>query len=100
MSSSPTGRGLQQCTLSTRAALEADAHVLVEKPMTLDSHEAWDLVALAARQHKQLLVSNGYHYLPGIAALQQRLAGGAVGTIEHVTCHFATPTRDVFAGDK
>ncbi len=83
-----------------KAALEAGAHVLVEKPMTLDPREAWDLVALAARQGRELLVSNGYHYLPGIAALQQQLAGGAVGTIEHVTCHFATPTRDVFAGDK
>jgi len=83
-----------------KAALEAGAHVLVEKPMTVDPREAWDLVALAARQQRQLLVSNGYHYLPGIAALQQRLSSGAVGTIEHVTCHFATPTRAVFAGDK
>jgi predicted dehydrogenase len=83
-----------------KAALEAGAHVLVEKPMTLDAREAWDLAVLAARQRRELLVSNGYHYLPGIAALQKRLAQGAVGTIEHVTCHFATPTRDVFAGDK
>ena len=33
-----------------KAALEAGAHVMCEKPMTLDPAEAWELVALARRR--------------------------------------------------
>lgn len=83
-----------------RAALEAGAHVLCEKPMTVDPAHAWALVDLAARRGRHLLIANGFHYLPGMAALRRKVVEGAVGTIEHVMCHFATPTRKVFAGDE
>ena len=83
-----------------RAALEAGAHVLCEKPMTVDPDEAWALVDLAAARGRHLLIANGYHYLPGMAALRRKVIDGAVGEIEHVMCHFATPTRKVFSGDE
>jgi predicted dehydrogenase len=79
-----------------RAALEAGAHVLVEKPMTLDPADAWDLVAVAARMGRHLLVANGYHYLPGLDRVRAAMA--RVGRIEHVSCHFASATRPVFSG--
>lgn len=83
-----------------KAALEAGAHVLCEKPMTVDPAHAWALVDLAARQGRHLLIANGFHYLPGMAELRRKVIDGAVGAIEHVSCHFATPTRKVFAGDE
>lgn len=83
-----------------RAALESGAHVLCEKPMTLDPSEAWELVGLAQKHHRHLLVANGYHYLPQVDALRRRIADGAVGEIEHVMTSFISATRDVFEGDR
>jgi predicted dehydrogenase len=83
-----------------RAALEAGAHVLCEKPLTLDPAEAWDLVHLARERGLHLLVANGYQYLPQVDDLRQRIAGGVIGDIEHVMTSFISATRDVFSGDR
>lgn len=82
-----------------RSALEGGAHVLCEKPMTLDPAEAWDLVRIAERQGRHLLVANGYQYLPQVDALRRRIADGVIGDIEHVMASFISVTRDVFHGD-
>ena len=79
-----------------RGAMEAGAHVMVEKPMTLDPGHAWDLVATARRTERHLLLANGYHYLPGLDRV--RAAVARVGTVEHVSCAFASATRPVFSG--
>ncbi len=81
------------------AALAVGAHVLVEKPMTLDPAQAWDLVRRAEAAGRSLLVANGYHYLPGVVELRALLSAGAVGRIEHVACSFVSATRAVFAGE-
>lgn len=83
----------------TCAALDAGAHVLVEKPMTLDPTHAWELVDRARAAGKHLVVANGYHYLDQLETLQSALRDGAVGTIEHVLCTFVSATRAVFEGD-
>ncbi len=81
-----------------RAALEAGAHVLCEKPMTLDPAHAWDLVKTAERLGRHLLVANGYNYLPRLDEVRQAIQEGAVGRIEQVVCHFASATLPVFKG--
>ena len=81
------------------AALDAGAHVLCEKPMTLDPAQAWDLVSRARRAGRHLILANGYHYLPGMADLRRMILGGAVGRIEHVACSFVSATRAVFEGE-
>jgi predicted dehydrogenase len=45
-----------------------------------------------------LLIANGYHYLPHLPAIRQRLADGVIGRIEHVACSFVSATRPVFEG--
>jgi len=82
-----------------KAALEGGAHVLCEKPMTLDPAEAWELVRVAEKNQRHLLVANGYQYLPQVDALRQKIAAGAIGSIEHVMASFISATRDVFHGD-
>jgi predicted dehydrogenase len=82
-----------------RAALEGGAHVLCEKPMTLDPAHAWDLVRIAEKQGRHLLLANGYQYLPQVDALRQRIADGVIGSIEHIMASFISATRDVFHGD-
>jgi predicted dehydrogenase len=82
-------------------AIEAGAHVLCEKPLTLDPHEAWDLVGRARRRGVHLLVCNPYQYMPHVEELRGLLRSGeAVGTIESVFCSFVSVTRTVFSGDK
>jgi len=83
-----------------RDALEAGAHVLCEKPMTLEPAEAWELVEIARLRRLHLLVANGYQYLRGVEELRQRIASGAIGRIEHVLCSFISATRYVFTGDQ
>ena len=82
-----------------RAALENGAHVLCEKPMTIDPRQAWELVRIAEHHDRHLLLANGYNYLDQVDALRQRIADGAIGRIEHVMASFISATRDVFAGD-
>jgi len=81
------------------SALEAGAHVLVEKPMTLDPAEARDLVARARRAGRQIIVGNGYHWCAGLDAVRARLAAAAIGRIEHAMCSFVSATRNVFVGE-
>ncbi len=81
------------------AALDAGAHVMCEKPMTLDPAQAWALVAHARKAGRSLVLANGFNFLVGITALKQALVEGAVGRIEHVACSFVSATRAVFEGD-
>ncbi|MDF0595276.1 Gfo/Idh/MocA family protein [Psychromarinibacter halotolerans] len=81
-----------------RAALEGGAHVMCEKPMTLDPDEAWDLVEIARRNDRHLLIANSHNYLPHVGALRDRIADGLIGEIEHVSCSFISVTREVFTG--
>jgi predicted dehydrogenase len=81
------------------AALETGAHVLCEKPMTVDPAEAHELVRRATALRRHLLIANGYHYLPHLATIRAALANGAVGAIEHIACSFVSVTRNVFVGD-
>jgi predicted dehydrogenase len=82
-----------------RAALEAGAHVLVEKPFTATSEQAWDLVDLAARTDRHLLVSYGYNYRPMMVEAHRRIrAQGGIGTVENALLYMASGTRALLSG--
>jgi len=81
-----------------RAALDIGAHVLCEKPMTLDPAEAFDLVARARQRGRHLLIANSFHYAPRLGEVRDLLAQGIVGRIEHVMASFLSATRPVFEG--
>ena len=52
-----------------KAALEAGKHVLVEKPMTGSSKEAKQLVDLAKKKGKILMVDHTFAYTPSVQAI-------------------------------
>ena len=82
-----------------RAALEAGAHVLVEKPFTLHPAEARDLVATAAAADRHLLIALGWHYKDiAVKAKELMEAGGGVGDIEHVSIVMSSTTREALVG--
>ncbi len=64
--------------------LEADRHVLVEKPLALDTHEADALVELARGRDRVLMVGHVLAYHPGLEALADRLRDGELGDVRYL----------------
>jgi predicted dehydrogenase len=81
-----------------RAALTHGLHVMVEKPMALRGSEARELAAMASSQHLHLLVPYGWNYKPFVEEARRHIDAGAIGTIEHVLCHMASPLRPLLTG--
>lgn len=64
-----------------RQALEAGKDVFVEKLLTLSAAEAAELVELARRRGRILMVGHLLLYQPAIRWLKERLAAGLVGRV-------------------
>ena len=79
-----------------RAALEAGCHVLAEKPFTVSSADAWDLVDLARERDRILMVCYGTNET-GIVEKARRLLieDGGIGRIENATVVMTTVVRDL-----
>jgi predicted dehydrogenase len=69
--------------LATRA-LEADKHVLVEKPLALDGTEADELVRLADRRSRHLMVGHVLLFHPAVAVLKQLIDDGELGDVYYL----------------
>jgi UDP-2-acetamido-3-amino-2,3-dideoxy-glucuronate N-acetyltransferase len=67
-----------------RAALLAGKDVFVEKPLALDVGQAEELVALAARRKRILMVGHLLEYHPAIRKLKELVASGDLGEIHYV----------------
>jgi len=65
----------------TCAALEAGAHVLVEKPIASTLDEADRMAAAAVRAGKQLMVGHIERFNPAVLELKRAIAAGEVGRI-------------------
>jgi len=63
-----------------RRALEAGKHVLVEKPMTLAAEEAEDLVRVATRAARCLMVGHLLLYHPAVVKMNQLVASEESGS--------------------
>jgi len=77
------------------AALRAGAHVMVEKPFTLRSADAWRLVELAAQVDRHIVVAFGYNHRPVVQAAARLLAEHGVGHIESLLVTMCSGTRDL-----
>ena len=82
------------------AALRKGLHVMCEKPLTTRSDHARELVAEARRQGVQLLVPYGWHYRAFVQEAHRLMQDGAVGDIEYVMCHMASPVRSLLEGKR
>ncbi|MDP6666151.1 MAG: Gfo/Idh/MocA family oxidoreductase [Dehalococcoidia bacterium] len=80
------------------AALKKGLHVLCEKPLTTRADQARELVAEAERQGVELMIPYGWHYGEFIQEAKRRMDEGAVGQIEFVMCHMASPVRSLLEG--
>ncbi len=73
---------------TTRAALEAGLHVMVEKPFAPTLGEGQQLVDLAARSNLILMVSQNYRYFPAPRAIADIVRGGSLGRLHEVSIDF------------
>jgi predicted dehydrogenase len=80
-----------------RAAMEAGAHVLVEKPFTIDPADAWDLVATAERLERHLVVSFGWNYRPMVREMKRLMEERGIGRVEQCTVQMASVTRELLS---
>ena len=68
-----------------QAALLAGKDVYVEKPLCLELSEAAQLVELAKRQQRILMVGHLLQYHPCINRLQQMVSSGELGKLQYIT---------------
>ncbi len=80
-----------------KAAMEAGAHVLVEKPFTIAPAEAWDLVETADRLSRHLLVVFGWNYRPMVRTAKALLEQHGIGTVEQLSIQMASATRELLS---
>ncbi|MBC7236278.1 MAG: Gfo/Idh/MocA family oxidoreductase, partial [Chloroflexi bacterium] len=55
-------------------ALRHDKHVLVEKPLTSNSEQAQELIALAEERQRVLMVGHTFEYNPAVEYLKEYVA--------------------------
>ncbi len=67
-----------------REALLHGKHVLVEKPLTASVSEAEELVALAEKQQRILMVGHTFEYSPAVNELRKLVQNGDLGRIYSV----------------
>jgi UDP-2-acetamido-3-amino-2,3-dideoxy-glucuronate N-acetyltransferase len=67
-----------------REALEAGKHVYVEKPLTLRTEEGKDLIALAERKNRVLMVGHLLQYHPVFVQLKELATSGELGRINYI----------------
>ena len=72
----------------TKAALEADKHVVVDKPFVVTSREAKDLMALAKQKNKLLAVYQNRRWDGDFLTIQQLIKAGTFGKLNYFESHF------------
>ena len=69
-----------------KQALQAGKHVLVEKPLATSSAECRELINLAERQKRVLMVGHTFEYHPAVVYLHQLVQSGTLGDIYYIDC--------------
>ncbi len=81
-------------------ALESGKHVLLEKPMTTNSQDAFRLVEIASRAHRALLVGHIFRFNDAIRSLREMIQGGKLGKVYSLRLRWTSnlnplPERDI-----
>jgi len=83
----------------TLAALEAGAHVLVEKPIAATLEEGQEMIAKGHSLNRQLMVGHIVRFNPAMLQLKEKLDNGDLGRIFQILCRrvgpFPSRIRDV-----
>jgi predicted dehydrogenase len=77
------------------AALSADLHVLVEKPLAMSAASVQRIIAAAAKRNRVVMVGMNHRYRPDVQIVRSFVQSGELGTIESVrgSWHVFRPGR-------
>lgn len=78
--------------------LEANKDVFVEKPMTMNSTEAEELIKVAEKNNRILMVGHIFRFHPAVIELKKRMDRGDFGQIYYMFANrvaFAAPRKDM-----
>jgi UDP-2-acetamido-3-amino-2,3-dideoxy-glucuronate N-acetyltransferase len=67
-----------------REALNADKHVFIEKPLALELREGQELIALAEKNSKILMVGHILQYHSAVLKLKEMINRGDLGKIQYI----------------
>ncbi len=67
-----------------KAFLELRKHVLVEKPMTLTTAETRELIKIAERCDRELMVGHILLYHPAVVKLKELCESGKIGALQYI----------------
>lgn len=79
------------------AALRAGAHVMCEKPFTVDPADAWDLDSIAMKEGRALVVAFGWNYRPMVQQAKAMINEYGIGELEQLSIFMASATRDLLS---
>ncbi|MEJ7740505.1 MAG: Gfo/Idh/MocA family oxidoreductase [Chitinophagaceae bacterium] len=71
-----------------KKALQADKHIIVEKPFTATVEEAEELIALSAQRQKRIFVFHNRRYDSDFRTVQQVVKDGLLGEIVEAEIHY------------
>jgi predicted dehydrogenase len=77
-------------------ALDAGCHLLVEKPLALDSSEARRLIACAESHSRKLTIGYPYYFDPLARMLRELVARGTMGEVVHLESFFGYNLNGAF----
>ena len=81
-----------------RTCLEHGLHVMLEKPMVLTAPHARELVELARRQQRELIIGYPWHFTPHTLRARQVIRSGELGPIHYVNSFFASMVLEFIRG--
>ncbi|SFC49056.1 Predicted dehydrogenase [Halobiforma haloterrestris] len=74
-----------------RAALEAETHVICEKPIAENAAVGRELTDRARESDCTTAINFPFRYTPGFVEMRERIAAGEIGTPKRVTLRFRFP---------
>lgn len=80
-------------------ALAAGAHLMLEKPMTVESRHAARLLEEASGRGLEIVVGYPYHFNQQVLAARDWIAAGEIGELLYVHSLFASIVWDLFRGN-
>ncbi|HEX3806335.1 MAG TPA: Gfo/Idh/MocA family oxidoreductase [Gaiellaceae bacterium] len=84
---------------AARDALDAGVSVMLEKPMTLNARDAWELVRLAREREVHLQLGYTYHFTRHARRAKQVLDAGELGELQLISGLFASMVESYYRGE-
>ncbi|MEO6299024.1 MAG: Gfo/Idh/MocA family oxidoreductase [Paracoccaceae bacterium] len=85
--------------IPTLAALQAGAHVLVEKPMATSAADGRAIAAAGVAAGRQVVVSTGLNFTRFSSVAAGWVREGRIGQVRHAVCQMGSALADLMAGE-